>query len=154
MTIGLDGLSKSETVVVAAIERGAPSLVQAREINATFQAMVRRKSLFDLDRWLERARTSLVSPFAKGVIKDKVAVSAAISSNWSNGQNEGQITKLKLVTRQLYGRGKFDLSKPASLAQHEGLVIKIASESIFHAGSHRSIHAPEIEQGPPCPACA
>jgi hypothetical protein len=30
MTVGRDGLSKSETIVVAAIERGAPSLVQAR----------------------------------------------------------------------------------------------------------------------------
>jgi transposase len=109
MTIGRDGLSKSETVVVAAIERGAPSLVQAREIIAAFQAMVRRKLVVDLDRWLERAGTSLVAPFAKGIIKDKVAVNAAISSNWSNRQTEGQITKLKLVKRQMYGRGKLDL---------------------------------------------
>jgi transposase len=109
MTIGRDGLSKSETVVVAAIELGAPSLVQAREIIAAFQAMIRGKSLADLDPWLERARTSLVAPFANGVIKDKAAVSAAISSTWSNSQTEGQITKLKLVKRQMYGRGKLDL---------------------------------------------
>jgi transposase len=109
MTIGRDGLSKSETVVVTAIERGAPSLVQAREIIAAFQAMVRRKLVVDLDPWLERAGTSLVAPFAKGITKDKVAVSAAISSSWSNGQTEGQITKLKLVKRQMYGRGKLDL---------------------------------------------
>ena len=89
MTIGRDGLSKSETVVVAAIERGVPMLVQAREIIAAFQAMVRRKSLVDLDPWLEQARTSLVAPFVKGVIKDKAAVDAAISSNWSNGPNRG-----------------------------------------------------------------
>ena len=85
MTFGRDGLSKSETVIVAAIERGAPSLVQAREVISAFQAMVRRKSLVDLDPWLEGAGSSLVAPFAKGIIKDKVAVSAAISSNWSNG---------------------------------------------------------------------
>jgi transposase len=36
-------------------------------------------------------------------------VSAAISSGWSNGQTEGQICKLKLVKRQMYGRGKLDL---------------------------------------------
>lgn len=34
---------------------------------------------------------------------------AAITSPWSNGQTEGQITKLKLVKRQMYGRGKLDL---------------------------------------------
>ena len=109
MTVGRDGLSKSETVVVAAIERGAPSLVQAREVIAAFQAMVRRRLLVDLDPWLQRALTSLVAPFANGIIKDKAAVSAAISSTWSNGQTEGQITKLKLVKRQMYGRAKLDL---------------------------------------------
>jgi transposase len=109
MTIGRDGLSKSETVVVAAIELGAPSLVQAREIIAAFQAMIIGKSLVDLDPWSERARTSLVAPFANGIIKDKAAVSAAISSTWSNGQTEGQITELKLVKRQMCGRGKLDL---------------------------------------------
>ena len=46
---------------------------------------------------------------ANGVTKDKTAVSAALSSGWSSGQAEGQICKLKLVKRQMYGRGKFDL---------------------------------------------
>ena len=47
--------------------------------------------------------------FANGVLKDKAAVAAAITSAWSNGQTEGQITKLKLVKHQMYGRGKIDL---------------------------------------------
>ena len=37
------------------------------------------------------------------------AVAAAIVSPWSNGQTEGQITKLKLVKRQMYGRANLDL---------------------------------------------
>jgi hypothetical protein len=41
MTIGRDALSKAETVTIAAIENGAPSLVEARELIAAFQAMVR-----------------------------------------------------------------------------------------------------------------
>jgi transposase len=71
--------------------------------------MVRKKSLADLESWLGRARSSLVASFANGVIKDQAAVSAAITLPWSNGQTEGQITKLKLVKRQMYGRGKLDL---------------------------------------------
>ena len=71
LTIGRDDLTKSETVTVAAIERGAPSLVDAREIIADFQAMIRKKSLADLDMWLERARSSLVASFANGVNKDR-----------------------------------------------------------------------------------
>jgi transposase len=71
--------------------------------------MIRRKSQADLDGWLERARASFVASFANGITKDKAAVNAAITLPWSNGQTEGQITKLKLVKRQMYGRGKIDL---------------------------------------------
>ena len=109
MTTGRDTLSKSETVTIAAIEKNVPLLVEAREIIAAFHTMIRKKAAADLDCWLERARTSLVASFANGVIKDKAAVSAAISSSWSNGQTEGQITKLKLVKRQMYGRANLDL---------------------------------------------
>ena len=109
MTVGSDRLSRSETVTVAAIEGGAPLLVEAREIVAAFQAMVRMRSLDALEPWLERAESSLVASFARGVLKDKPAVAAAIALPWSNGQTEGQITKLKLVKRQMYGRGKLDL---------------------------------------------
>jgi transposase len=42
-------------------------------------------------------------------IFNEAAVRAAITSVWSNGQTEGQITRLKLVRRQMYGRGKIDL---------------------------------------------
>ena len=37
------------------------------------------------------------------------AVLAALTQPWSNGQTEGQITRLKLVKRQMYGRAKLDL---------------------------------------------
>src|SRR5918993_3371627 len=109
LTVGRDRLSRSETVTVAAIEGGVPLLVEAREIVAAFQALVRTRSLDALGPWLERAGSSLVASFAHGVLKDKPAVAAAITSPWSNGQTEGQITKLKLVKRQMYGRGKLDL---------------------------------------------
>ncbi len=49
MTIGRDDLSKSETVTVVAIESGVPLLVEAREAIAAFQAIIRKKSLADLD---------------------------------------------------------------------------------------------------------
>jgi transposase len=109
MTTGRDTLSKSETVTIAAIESGVPTLVDARETIAAFHAMIRGKASAELTPWLDRARQSLVAPFANGVTKDEVAVRAAITSPWSNGQTEGQITRLKLVKRQMYGRGKIDL---------------------------------------------
>jgi DNA-binding transcriptional regulator YiaG len=71
--------------------------------------MVRKKTLADLEPWLEHAHSSLIASFAAGVLKEHEAVRAAVSLPWSNGQTEGQITKLKLVRRQMYGRGKIGL---------------------------------------------
>jgi transposase len=42
-------------------------------------------------------------------MKDRDAVRAAITEPWSNGPTEGQINKLKLVKRMMYGRAKIDL---------------------------------------------
>jgi transposase len=109
MTTGRDNLTKAETVTIAAIENGVPALVEAREIVADFHAMIRARRAETLASWIERASQSLVASLANGVRRDEVAVRAAILSTWSNGQTEGQITRLKLVKRQMYGRGKIDL---------------------------------------------
>ena len=109
MTNGRDLLSKSETVTVAAIETGVPPLVEARTLILEFQSMIRNNAAAGLETWLERAYQSLVTSFARGVTNDEAAVRAAMTLPWSNGQTEGQITKLKLVKRQMYGRGKIDL---------------------------------------------
>ncbi|GBQ34764.1 hypothetical protein AA11237_0818 [Acidocella aminolytica 101 = DSM 11237] len=58
----------------------------------------------DLDDWLAIAKGSLIGSFVNDVEKDQTAVRNAIVSPWSNGQTEGQITRLKLIKRQMYGR--------------------------------------------------
>lgn len=110
MTTGRNHLTRSETLTVAAIENGVPDLVDARSVIETFQEAIRRKVGSDfLAAWIETAESGLVSSFGRGVRKDEAAIRVAMSSPWSNGQAEGQITKLKLVKRQMYGRGKIDL---------------------------------------------
>jgi len=118
MTIGRNALSKAETVTIAAIESGVPLLVIARDIVDDFQSMLRRKCPGELEPWIDKARVSLIASFANGIAKDKAAVLAAIASPWSNGQTEGQITKLKLVKRQMYGRGKIDLLEARLIGAH------------------------------------
>ena len=90
-------------MTVAAIEGGVWRLDRStKEIIAAFQAMVRKKLPADLDPWMEQATATLVASLANGITKDRAAVRAAMTSAWSNGQTEGQITKLKLVKRQMY----------------------------------------------------
>lgn len=109
ITIGRDTLSTAETVIVAAIETGVPLLVKARELIDRFHVMIRRKAGAELEPWIAQGRASLVASFTNGVARDIAAVCAAIVSRWSDGQTEGQITKFKLVKRQMHGRGKLDL---------------------------------------------
>ena len=90
MTTGREPPPKSETIMIAAIETGIPALTSARELIAAFHSMIRRKTVADLDLWLDRGRYSLLASFINGVVKDIAAVRAA---------TEGQITKLKLVKR-------------------------------------------------------
>jgi transposase len=40
---------------------------------------------------------------------DGKAVRCALTTPWSNAQSEGQITKLKLLKRQMYGLASFEL---------------------------------------------
>jgi transposase len=47
--------------------------------------------------------------FATGLRDDYAAVMAGLSTNYSNGPTEGQITKIKALRRAMYGRGRFDL---------------------------------------------
>ena len=109
LSVGRDQLTKAETVTVAAIETGVAALAEARDVIVAFHDLLRRKALRDLAPWMTRARGGLVAAFANGVARDQDAVEAAIATAWSNGQTEGQICKLKLVKRQMYGRGKLDL---------------------------------------------
>lgn len=51
----------------------------------------------------------LAQRFAEYIERDVKAVRAGMSEPWSNGQTEGQITKLKLLKRQMYGRASFEL---------------------------------------------
>ncbi|VFU17762.1 transposase (fragment) (plasmid) [Methylocella tundrae] len=109
MTSARDDLTKSEAILVAAIEGNVQDLVVAREAIMEFQSMIRSKAAAKLDAWLEAGKGTLVGSFANGVEKDLAAVRNAIISPWSNGQTEGQITRLKLIKRQMYGRAKIDL---------------------------------------------
>lgn len=109
MTTKRDHLTRAETVTVAAIEHGVPMLADARVLVDRFHAMIRKKAEIELEPWIDESKRSLIASFATGIANDKGAVHAAITQPWSNGQVEAQITKLKLVKRQMYGRAKLDL---------------------------------------------
>jgi transposase len=77
-----------------------------------FMIMVREPGYDRLDDLLAQATSSKVNEgrtFANGLRIDYAAVKAALQTEWSNGQTEGQVNKLKLLKRSMYGRAKLDL---------------------------------------------
>ncbi|MEQ9124138.1 MAG: ISL3 family transposase, partial [Alphaproteobacteria bacterium] len=116
MTVARTKLTRSEAVVVARVEAAVPALVVARELIDRFHRLIREKRVADLDDWLVDAEGSAIVSFAKGVAAYRAAIAAAIEEGWSNGQTEGQITCLKLLKRQMYGRANIDLLRARMIA--------------------------------------
>lgn len=57
-----------------------------------------------------------IGQFAVKTRQDEAAVRAGCILSWSNGQTEGQVTRLKFLKRQMYGRAGFDLLRKRVLA--------------------------------------
>jgi transposase len=74
--------------------------------------MVRERQGTRLDAWIADAQASGIdglARFASGLLTDEAAVRAGLTLVWSNGQVEGNVNRLKLIKRQMYGRANFDL---------------------------------------------
>jgi hypothetical protein len=74
MTSARDHMSKADTVTIAAIEAGVPTLVAARTLTDRFHTMIRNGKEADLVSWIAAASDSLIGSFASGVTKDIAAV--------------------------------------------------------------------------------
>lgn len=84
-----------------------------------FARIVRdRRGTAELEQWLvdgEASEVREIRQFAHKVRQDEAAVRAGCTLEWSNGQTEGKITKLKAIKRSMYGRAKFDLLRQRAL---------------------------------------
>jgi transposase len=91
-----------------------PEAREVQQMAREFPELIRERQPEALDRWLEAAKGSEAAElkgFAEGLIQDYEAVRAALTHEWSSGQTEGQINRLKFIKRQMYGRANFELLK-------------------------------------------
>jgi transposase len=87
-------------------------VAEAIDLAQDFAQLVRQQQPQELEPWLARAAKSAVGAFqrfAKGLRDDDDAVKAGVTLPWSNGPVEGQITRLKLLKRQMFGRAHLTL---------------------------------------------
>jgi transposase len=98
-----------------------PVLQEAVRLVREFWDMLRARSSDGLSEWRaavagKRAELPEIAGFSQGLEQDIDAVRAAFSIEWSNGQTEGQVNRLKMIKRRAFGRASFDLLRAWVLA--------------------------------------
>ncbi len=91
---------------------GNQKLQEIYLLTQSFRRLLEQRSSQELDDWLikmENCEIKKLQNFAASLRQDYDAVKAAVSYDWSNGQVEGQVNRLKTIKHQMYGRANFDL---------------------------------------------
>ena len=102
-------MKQDEQSYTKALTELSAELARVRELAHEFRRMLREHDGSAFDVWLSSAEASLLGGFARSLRTDLAAVRAAVELPWSNGQTEGQVNRLKLIKRSMYGRAGFDL---------------------------------------------
>ena len=101
-----------ERMYLAKLCKVSPQVGVLQQLGRSFQSLLKERRADLFDDWLKRVAASWIEElqsWADGLLADEGAVRNALSSEWSNGQVEGQVNRLKTIKRQMYGRAKFDL---------------------------------------------
>jgi transposase len=103
----------AEQAALDQVTQLVPELERIVVLGERFLTLLRqRQGDLACDQWVTDAADSDVPELRRFAVKlkqDLSAVRAACREAWSNGQTEGQVHKLKLLKRSMYGRAKFDL---------------------------------------------
>lgn len=105
-------LSSTQQRYLEQICQASEEMKHVHNLSQHFVSMVRQREAEQLDAWLTHVKEQgppELRGLASGIRRDYAAVRAGLSRLESNGQVEGQITRLKYLKRQMYGRAKFDL---------------------------------------------
>lgn len=102
--------SPDEQRWVEAVTTSNPQIATAEHLAQQFRQVFEHRDSDALKDWLVRSVASEIPElkrFVTGLERDYEAVTAAVERHWSNGQVEGQVHRLKLLKRQMYGRSGF-----------------------------------------------
>ncbi|WP_353654276.1 ISL3 family transposase [Agrobacterium sp. Ap1] len=99
---------------VNALKQGSRAFAIMRGLAMRFNGILRSTSSQALDEWIDDAvdtELTAIMRFASVLRHDIDAVKNAIELPWSNGQAEGQINRLKVLKRAMYGRAGPELMR-------------------------------------------
>ena len=87
-------------------------MAEAYAFGQSFQQMMRERQADKLEAWYDgcrKAQSSELRNFATSLQREEPVIGAAFREQWSTGPVEGQVTRLKSIKRQMYGRAGFEL---------------------------------------------
>lgn len=95
-----------------------PVIKQTAGLVRQFKDLFKTKEQGSLATWIDNAlkANTAIKTFAKNLTKDFDAVNNAVVTQYSNGQVEGQVNRLKNIKRRMYGKASFQLLKNMVLA--------------------------------------
>jgi transposase len=82
------------------------------------EMMTRRQGLLALEDWLTRVEADdqpQLHSFANGIRRDQEAVTAGLALPYSSAAMEGNVNKIKMIKRQMYGRAGFPLLRKRAI---------------------------------------
>jgi len=105
----VDVLPDTEQTLIKRLLAQVPGLSDCIAIAKRLSKLLRRKSEEGLDQVLADAAGTPLKEFAASLQRDAGAVQAALDLPWTTSPAEGQINRLKMLKRTMYGRAGFDL---------------------------------------------
>ncbi|WP_145144478.1 ISL3 family transposase [Roseomonas gilardii] len=102
-------LIQPDQAFVARLLEEVPALAATITAAKRLAAALRRRSSETLDDVLAAAAATPLADFVTTLRKDIAAVNAALSLPWTTSPAEGQINRIKMIKRTMYGRAGFDL---------------------------------------------
>jgi transposase len=101
--------SEAERSFVARLLAQVPDLATCVAAAKRLNQVLRRQSRESLDEVLDTAAGAALKEFVVSLRRDRNAIQAALDLPWTTGPAEGQINRLKMVKRTMYGRAGFGL---------------------------------------------
>jgi len=105
-------LDEKEQVLLKQLSERSAELVSARQLAQHFLRLVRERRGRELDEWVADVHQTgppELRGFSRNLQRDWDAVHAGLTERWSSGSVEGNVNKLKVAKRQMFGRALFDL---------------------------------------------
>lgn len=119
-----DKRTANDTVLLKELCSRCPDLeLLCAQVRRFAAILLTRPGAERLAEWIDQAQSAALketAAFTAGLLTDWNAVAAAVTLKWNSVSTEGQVNRIKILKRQMFGRAKPDLLRKRVLARTRG----------------------------------